>query len=85
MLGLVVRGYLGHSGHASNQEHLSYVSLGHLGILHGFLTWGHGAADQVSHDAFKLSTTQLHVEMFRPRSIHGQVGEVDVSLKRGKT
>ncbi|TNN63901.1 hypothetical protein EYF80_025895 [Liparis tanakae] len=56
--------YLGHTAHSSNQQHLAYVSLGHLGILHGLLTGSHSASDQVTHNAFKLSTSQLYVEMF---------------------
>lgn len=73
--------YLGHTGHASDQQHLSYVSFGHLGVLHGLLTGSHGAADQVTHNAFKLSASQLNVEMFGTGGIHGQVGKVDVSLE----
>lgn len=73
--------HLGHTGHASDQQHLPDVTLGHLGVLHGLLTGGHGATDQVSHDAFELRASQLHVEMFRTRGIHGQVWKVDVSLQ----
>lgn len=74
--------YLGHTGHASDQQHLSDVSFGHLSVLHGLLAGGHGAADQVGHDTFELGTGQLHVEMFGAGGVHGQVGEVDVGLGR---
>lgn len=72
--------YLGHAAHASDQQHLTDVSLGHLSVLHGLLTGGHGAADQVGHDALELCTGQLHVEMFGPGGVHGEVREVDVGL-----
>ena len=72
--------YLGHAAHPSHQQHLPDVPLGDLGVLHGLLAGGHGAADQVPHDALELGAAQLDVEMLGSGGVHGQVGQVDVRL-----
>lgn len=75
--------YLWHSGHATDEDDFPNVTLADFSILHGFLAGGHRPLDQVSHDALKLRPTQLHVQVLWSGGVHGQVGQVDVSLWHG--
>ena len=72
--------HLGHPGHASNQDDLSNVRLAHLGVLHGLVAGVHCLLDEIAHDVLELGSGELQVHVLGAGSVHGKVGEVDVSL-----
>lgn len=77
--------YLWHSGHATDEDDFTNVTLADFSILHGLLAWRYRPFDQISHDALELRATQLHVQVLWSRGIHCQVRQVNVGLRQRET
>lgn len=73
--------YLWHSGHATNEDDFTDVTLADLSILHGFLARRYRPFDQIRYDALKLRAAQLHVQVLWSRGVHSKVRQVDIGLR----
>merc|ERR1719483_963262 len=75
---------LGHPGHASDQKNFPGIRFGDFSILHGFHARFDSLFDEVTNNLLKLSPGQLHIHVFRTRGVHGEVGQVNISLSGGR-
>lgn len=73
--------YLGHSAHATNKDDFPDITFLNFGVLKGFLTRLDSPLYEVLNYTLELGSGQFKVHMLWTRLIHGEVGQVDVSLQ----
>ena len=71
-----------HTRHAANQHHFADFSSGQTGVLQCLFTRLHSSLDQIVNERFKFCARQLERQMFWPRAVGCDVGQIDICLSR---
>ena len=74
--------HFGHARHTAHQNDVVNVGHVHASVLDGNAARGHGALDQLVHQAFQLGTAEFDAQVLRACGIGGDVGQVDVGASR---